>query len=679
MFSAMKLAITLIILLVSVDITQCQILAIGAGFDTTNALLKNVTTTSTTIMSTLQQMTTMQSEMNVIQMQTSNDISQISETDKCILSNLNETGDTVTQILAAQSHLLQTEGNILSKLNDIGDTQNGISHINTNILDIMNEIGETQIEISETDTGILNTMNETSETLAQIVLTETSILYKVTEIGETQSDISETDIGILNKMNEIGEIQNEMSRTNIHILSKLNEMSETDTRSFNKLNETVRSLALIAETETSILYNLNEIGETQIQISETDTGILNKLNAIGENQRYMSTTDNHILNTLNETGEFISQMLGIQSQMIETETNILNKLGEMGKTQSEMSNTDKGILSKLNEIGETQSEISDTDNGILNKLNEIGETQSEMSEIDNRILNKLNAIDETQSEMSQTDNNILNKLYDIDETQNEIANMFKYVVKLLQMQSQQLDNLTSLMASQVDLQRQLLLTNNQITDSPVNHARDCLDLASNGSHYSGSYTIQTLDFTTMVYCDMDTEGGGWTVFQQRFDGSIDFNRNWTEYKEGFGDVDGEHWAGLRLIHLLTYSQNSTLRVHLEAFNGDRAYAEYQSFAVGGSSSNYALNIGLCSGNAGDALRSHDNMQFSTYDKDNDIYGDGTCGDRNQGGWWYTSCYSAYLNGRYVSQTGSGLTGLVWTKWKNFEHLKSSTMMLRRNP
>ena len=65
---------------------------------------------------------------------------------------------------------------------------------------------------------------------------------------------------------------------------------------------------------------------------------------------------------------------------------------------------------------------------------------------------------------------------------------------------------------------------------------------------------------------METDGGGWTVFQRRQDGSVDFYRNWTDYEDGFGNLTGEFWLGLGKINCLTKEQSNTLRVDLGDFD-----------------------------------------------------------------------------------------------------------------
>ena len=82
-----------------------------------------------------------------------------------------------------------------------------------------------------------------------------------------------------------------------------------------------------------------------------------------------------------------------------------------------------------------------------------------------------------------------------------------------------------------------------------------------------------------VLCDMTTDGGGWTVFQRRLDGSVDFYLGWESYKNGFGDLCGEFWLGNENLQRLTAVGNITMRVDLEDFVGDIRYAEYTTFKV----------------------------------------------------------------------------------------------------
>ena len=98
-----------------------------------------------------------------------------------------------------------------------------------------------------------------------------------------------------------------------------------------------------------------------------------------------------------------------------------------------------------------------------------------------------------------------------------------------------------------------------------------------------------------VFCDHRTAGAGWTVFQKRLDGSVDFFRGWDDYKRGFGNLNGEFWLGLDNIHRLTVSSSNKLRVDLEDVQGNTAFAEYSYFAVANETENYLLSVGNYSG------------------------------------------------------------------------------------
>ena len=104
-----------------------------------------------------------------------------------------------------------------------------------------------------------------------------------------------------------------------------------------------------------------------------------------------------------------------------------------------------------------------------------------------------------------------------------------------------------------------------------------------------------------VLCDMTTDGGGWTVFQRRLDGSVDFYRDWKAYKEGFGSLSGEFWLGNDNLHRLTDANDVMLRVDLEDFEENITYAEYKTFKVADEVDNYRLTLGEYSGTAGDSF------------------------------------------------------------------------------
>ena len=91
---------------------------------------------------------------------------------------------------------------------------------------------------------------------------------------------------------------------------------------------------------------------------------------------------------------------------------------------------------------------------------------------------------------------------------------------------------------------------------------------------------------------------------------------------------------------------------------------------------YRLEVGSYSGTAGDSLAYHNNMAFSSKDRDNDRWGR-NCAVSLTGAWWYNSCHSSNLNGKYVGNVKGNANGVNWLEFKqDFLSLKFTEMKLR---
>ncbi|XP_034963175.2 tenascin-X isoform X2 [Zootoca vivipara] len=195
--------------------------------------------------------------------------------------------------------------------------------------------------------------------------------------------------------------------------------------------------------------------------------------------------------------------------------------------------------------------------------------------------------------------------------------------------------------------------------------RDCAEESQNGPGTSRVRTIYlggNQDRPLQVYCDMETDGGGWIVFQRRMNGETNFWRNWQEYATGFGNLTREFWLGNDALHQLTTSGDYELRVDLRAGN-DSVYATYQNFRVDPPADHYRLHLGSYSGTAGDAFTYHSGSVFSTKDRDpNRVII--PCAVSYRGAWWYRNCHYANLNGLYANNRDH--QGINWFNWKGFE-------------
>ena len=98
---------------------------------------------------------------------------------------------------------------------------------------------------------------------------------------------------------------------------------------------------------------------------------------------------------------------------------------------------------------------------------------------------------------------------------------------------------------------------------------------------------------------METDGGGWIVIQRRNAsmGWVNFTRNIADYENGFGDVDGEFWIGLRIIHELTNQQNMAMKMRVWNESGNSMNWNYQQFSIYNKNNRYAIY--RLSGSSGD--------------------------------------------------------------------------------
>lgn len=170
----------------------------------------------------------------------------------------------------------------------------------------------------------------------------------------------------------------------------------------------------------------------------------------------------------------------------------------------------------------------------------------------------------------------------------------------------------------------------------------------------------------MTYCNSH-----WTTIQRRYDGSVDFNRSWEEYAQGFGTPAGEYWIGNEVLSHLTADNCSSLKIVMQDIYDNTWQAVYNQFSVAPRSDGYRLVITGYIGNASDALDYQNHMQFSAIDVDRDI-SNTHCAGNYEGGWWFSHCQHANLNGRYN-------LGLTWFDASRNEWIavKSSHMMVSR--
>ena len=235
-------------------------------------------------------------------------------------------------------------------------------------------------------------------------------------------------------------------------------------------------------------------------------------------------------------------------------------------------------------------------------------------------------------------------------------------------------------------EKESLKSCNSTKNVAQNISRTCLELLNRGFTKSGKYEIKPfLNVTKTVYCDQDTEGGGWTVFLRNANGLVSFNKKWKEYKDGFGSVEYDFWLGNEFMYNATKLYNSHISKTAELYiavagtDDKKFYAMYKNFAILSEATDYTLQVSHhYKGTMEDGFEYHNNMKFSTKDRDNDL-DTGDCANYHGGyGWWFKKCYYVFLTRMKYDTVDLALKPaprwfFIYRKHKD---LKNATMMFR---
>ncbi|KAM8851709.1 angiopoietin-2a [Synchiropus picturatus] len=423
----------------------------------------------------------------------------------------------------------------------------------------------------------------------------------------------------------------------------------TDTNAAQRLEQ----LEIIMENNTQWLLKL----ESYIQDNMKHDLVQFQQSAV---QNHTATMIEIGTNLLSQTAEQTRKLTNVETQVITQTTRLERKLLENSLSTTQL---EKQMIVQTNDINKLRDK-----NSLLEKKVEELEKQKQ---VDLKML---------REEKDQLQALIQKQTAIIGDLEQQMLKVSSNNTALQRQQQELLDTMNLLIHAVSSSGGGDSKATTMMQDTPTTFT-DCAAVLKAGHTQSGVYTL-TLPNTTeeaKVFCDMETEGGGWTVIQKRFDGHVDFHRTWQEYKKGFGEPSGEHWFGNEFVSRMTNHQAYRLRIQLSDWEGNSAFSQYDEFSLDSEAQNYRIHLKGYSGTAGKISSiGQPGSDFSTKDADNDKCVC-KCSQLTTGGWWFDACGPSNLNGIYYQQgqNSNRFNGIKWYYWKGSGYsLKTTAMMIR---
>ncbi|XP_071786021.1 uncharacterized protein [Asterias amurensis] len=541
---------------------------------------------------------------------------------------------------------------------------------------IANAQVELQVEASRHQRTVSRDVDTNSKVDELRLIVENYLVILEDELRNTQDLVKELKVTMTDNHGTVSSELEDTRRTMGMFQAAISTNQETATSEQEETRRMVSELQAAISTNQETATSEQEetrrmVSELQVAISTNQETVTSEQEEtrrmVSELQVAISTNQETATSEQKETRRMVSELQVAVSTNQETATSEQEETRRMvSELQAAISTNQETATSEQEETRRMVSELQAA-------VSTSRETVTSEQEETRRMVSELQVTISTNQEAANSEQ---------EETRRVVSELQVAVTTNQQKVTVALRNTTLQLK---DTRREIGVIGRQVEElqesvsmTKIHGVRDCSDVLARGGACSGVYAVKPdCGAPFDVYCDMETDGGGWTVFQRRQDGSVDFYLDFANYSRGFGNLEGESWLGNDNLHRLTAQGEYELRVDLTSFRDESRYAVYESFSIADVSDNYRLSLGSYSGTAGDMLSWHNNQAFSTKDRDNDPWSSVNCAERYHGAWWYRSCHRSNLNGRYFNEASTDREGIIWLYFSDYRSLKTTEMKIRR--